>query len=465
MVLDNGRQWEPEDFQLAVVEDLFGDFIAVWEVIPEANGKTTLMGGVGLYFADFKETAEVLLAAAAREQAELMYGQAAGFVRRTPGMDKRFRCYDGYRRIKSLRMGGRIQVRAADDATGDGVLYDLALLDELHRHRNLKLYRTWLGKAQKRGGRVGVISTAGEPETEFELAREEILRSASEIEVDGFYKRAVAGRTVLHDYSVPASGDVEDMEVVKGANPFSAITVELLREKRADPTMTVAHWRRFVCNQATRSVLSAITPEEWAARRTDEGIPVGERVWVGADFGWKWDTTALVPLWMPSEECRLFGSPEIITPPRNGFSTDPEDVQDAFRRIHERNPIHTVVMDENAGGAQMAAWLEGELGVEVVAHAQTHAPMVQAYERWMEALREGWIFHTGDREFARHVLNAVAKLLPTTGQSRFDRPAQSRAGVAQDRRVIDALIAAAIVHNVAVDEASRGSRVPLVAFA
>lgn len=456
MVLDNGRQWEPEDFQLEVVEDLFSDFVAVWEVIPEANGKTTLMGGVGLYFADFTVTAEVLLAAAAREQAELMYSQAAGFVRRTRGMDKRFRCYDGYRRIKALRTNGRIQVKAADDATGDGVLYDLALLDELHRHRNLKLYRTWLGKAQKRGGRLGVISTAGEPESEFELAREEILRSADEIRVNGSHTRAVNGRTVLHDYSVPAHADVEDMAVVKAANPFSGITEALLREKRDDPAMTLAHWRRFVCNQATRSTESAITPEEWAARRTAEEIPVGEPVWVGADFGYKWDTTALTPLWMPELERRLFATPEIITPPRDGSSTAPEDIQAAFLRIHERNPIHTVVMDENAGGAQMAGWLESELGAEVVSHSQGHAAMALAYERWMEAMREGWLMHTGDPEFARHVLNAVARVLPG-GQTRFDRPSKSRSGEQQNRRVWDALTAACMVHSVAADEFAHAS--------
>lgn len=455
-ILDNGDYWEPESFQLEVVDDLFSKAIAVWTIVPEANGKTTLMAGVGLYWADFKPTAEVLLAAAAREQAELMYRQAVGFVDRSPGMSKRFRCYDGYRRIKSLRMNGRIQVRAADDATGDGVLYDLALLDELHRHRDLKLYRTWLGKAQKRGGIVGVISTGGEPESEFEMARDEIIRTADDLQTTGFHRRAVNGRTILHDWSVPHTANVDDMTVVKQANPFSGITVELLKQKRSDPSTTLAHWRRFVCNQATRSVLSAITPEEWQSRRTDDEIPAGEPVWVGADYGWKWDTTALVPLWMPEPTHRLFDRIEIIVPPRDGFSTSPTEVQSAYLRIHERNPIHTVVMDEAAGGAQMVEWLEDELGVNVVAHSQTHAPMALAYERWMEALREGWMWHTGDREFARHVLNALAKMLPG-GQTRFDRPQRSRNSTQQDRRVIDALIAACMVHSVAVEELAPAS--------
>jgi hypothetical protein len=256
---------------------------------------------------------------------------------------------------------------------------------------------------------------------------------------------------VLHDFSVPADADVEDVDVVKAANPFSGVTRERLETKRKSPSMTVTHWRRFVCNQATRSDETAISEAEWTALRSTEGIPVGEPVWAGVDFGWKWDTTAITPLWMPDIHRRVFGHAEILTPPRDGTSTAVEDVQAAFLDLHERNPIHTVVMDENAGGAQMVSWIEHELGARVVSHSQGHTAMALAYERWMEAMREKWLQHTGDPEFARHVLNAIARLLPG-GQTRFDRPARSRGTAHQDQRVWDALTAASMVHSVAVAE-------------
>jgi phage terminase large subunit-like protein len=452
LVLDNGEQWEPEGFQLEVAEDLFGGTPEVWMVVPEGNGKTTFMGGIALYFADYTPSANVLLAASSRDQCGILLGQASGFVYRTPALAQRFRVFEGYRRIQALRSGGRIQVFSADDRTGDGVIPGgIVLFDELHRNRDLRLYRTWRGKLAKRDAVLAAISTAGEPGTEFEEVRERALRESPDLRRVGSHTRAASDEMILHDWAVPAGADVEDMDAVKAANPFSGVTVEMLETKRASHTMTLAHWRRFVCNQATRSTSSAIAPEEWAARRTDDRIPEGEPVWVGADFGWKWDTTAIVPLWMPELDRRVFDRVEIITPPRDGFSTPPEDVQAAFLRIHERNPIHTVVMDENAGGAQMAGWIETVLGAEVVAYSQSHAPMALAYDRWMEAMREGWMWHTGDQEFTRHVLNAVAKLLPG-GQTRFDRPAKSRAGSQQDRRVWDALTAACIVHSVAVDE-------------
>ena len=184
LILDTGQSWHHEDFQEAFLEDLFAGFRECWFVVPEGNGKTTLLAGVGLYHCEFRPFAAVPVAAASREQAEIMYRQAEGFVLRSPRLHEsvhsavqaakgkrktdvpRFVCLEGYRRINHFG-GGRIQVFAADDRTGDGVIPTLGILDELHRHRDLALYRTWAGKLTKRGGQIVAISTAGEPGSEF----------------------------------------------------------------------------------------------------------------------------------------------------------------------------------------------------------------------------------------------------------------------------------------------------------
>jgi hypothetical protein len=94
----------------------------------------------------------------------------------------------------------------------------------------------------------------------------------------------------------------------------------------------------------------------------------------------------------------------------------------------------------------IAAWIEDEMGVTVIDHAQgqtkTH---VQDFQAFMEGLRNGTLKHTGDDGLRAHVLNAIARRLPG-GDYRFDRPSQVRGNArAQDRRVIDALTAAAMV--------------------
>jgi phage terminase large subunit-like protein len=97
MVLDNGERWDPEPFQLEIVEDLFAGNDEVWAILPEGNSKTTTMAGVALYHGDYTPTAEVLLAAASRDQAGLLFSQAAGFVARSQPFHDRFRVFEGYR--------------------------------------------------------------------------------------------------------------------------------------------------------------------------------------------------------------------------------------------------------------------------------------------------------------------------------------------------------------------------------
>jgi phage terminase large subunit-like protein len=472
MILDTGGPWDVEVYFLEVAGEIFSGIPEVWLDVPEGNAKTTNMAGFALYHADYTPSAYVPMAASSRDQTGVLLRQAAGFVYRTPGLKKRFRVYEGYRRINALRTGGQIQVFAADDRTGDGVIFTLALLEELHRHPDLRLYRTWHGKLDKRGGQIVAISTAGEPGSEYETTKDEIL-STAEVTRDGCHTIARTPELVLHQHALRSGENVHDLKLVKQANPFSGVTVDGLKRKHDSPTMRESHWARFVCGVASRTEDPAIAPEEWSGLpRTI--LPAGVRVWAGADLGWKWDTSAVAPLWLPDPEDldeldegiqrRVFGKPEIVVPPRNGTSTPPGQVRAAFKRVHRRNPIHTVVIDPNAGGEQLVEWIQkphdpelpddsdqSGLGAEVIAYSQTNEPAALAYERWMEGMRTGLIEHPHDPVFNQHVLNAIAK--PVLGnREKFDRPRATRQARGQDRRVIDALTAASNVHAVAIGE-------------
>src|SRR5450631_4767062 len=54
LVLDNGENWVLEDFQADFVRDLFTGVAEAWLVIPEGNGKTTLIAAVALYHCQFR---------------------------------------------------------------------------------------------------------------------------------------------------------------------------------------------------------------------------------------------------------------------------------------------------------------------------------------------------------------------------------------------------------------------------
>jgi len=462
LILDNDEHWELEDFQLAFMEDVFAGYPEAWFVVPEGNGKSTLVAGLALYHCEFTKTGRVNIAASSRDQAGIIYGQADGLVFRSD-LEDTFRCQEGFRRIRCDSMHSRIQIMAADERTGDGIIPTLCIIDELHRHRDLNLYRTWRGKLLKRGAQLVTISTAGEPGAEFEETRQQFRQRAEETTRDETFVRACGESFVLHEWAVPERADIHDLELVARANPFSGITVDTLREKHDSPSYKEEHWRRFVCNLPTRSEYAAIQEDEWHRAQTDEVIPEGQPVWVGVDVAWKWDTTAIVPLWLRDSEFRLLGPASVLVPPRDGSSLDPSLVENALIAIHERNPIEVCVIDPH-DAHDLSIWIADELGAEVIEHQQANANLCEAYARFMEGLRLGWLKHAGDPGLTRHALNAVAKVLPG-GQTKFDRPAKQSKGFQQDQRVIDALVAAAMVHFVAVENMNAEPRELMVSFA
>ena len=107
LTLEDGDDWRVEGFQERILDDIFAGFREVWAIIPEGNAKSTFFGGVALYHADHTRSPWVPIGAASRDQAEILFGQAGGFVYRSPKLQERFRVYEGYRKITNKVTGGR----------------------------------------------------------------------------------------------------------------------------------------------------------------------------------------------------------------------------------------------------------------------------------------------------------------------------------------------------------------------
>ena len=442
LVFDDGEKRGLEDWQFEIVADIFKGYREVWGVLPEGNGKSTMISTVALYGADYSQSPWIPIGASTAKQARIIYDQAAGFVQRTEGMEDRFKCFGGYKLIRSKRNGGLgIEVFAADAGGGDGVIpFPYAICDELHR-TDMTLYRLWKGKLRKRSGQIIGISTAGEPETPFENMRDDIRRKATGRKRKDAHLRAEGSNLVLHEWMVASDEECSDMEAVKAANPLSTITTTTLKEDFQSPTTDLGDWKRLKCNRPTRSAQSAITDREWddaQVKARDAGAEM-----VGLDVGWKWDTTAIQPLVVDPKH-RILTKPAVLTPPRDGNSLHPDEIKGAFHSLLEDNPLKTVVMDMHRA-EDIAAWLEDELGLTVIDRQQSNKALVADYDAFMDGLRNGTLKHTGDPEQRRQVLNAIARRLPG-GDYRFDRPSTTRSNVReQDRRVIDVLSAASMV--------------------
>jgi phage terminase large subunit-like protein len=398
--------------------------------------------------------AECVIAAASRDQAQIMLRQARGFIRRSEALRRLME--PKQREISSLVDDGRIRVLASDVDTADGVIPTLALVDELHRHKSADLYGVFRDGLGPRNGRMITISTAGD-DVDSPLG---MMRSAAYrlpvLEVDGTHRFAASTSRdyVMHEWSLDDAADRADMRVVKRANPAPWHSLEALARRHDSPSMTPWQWARFACGVWLQGEDTAIGPVEWAACGTDDDPPDGLEWRLGVDVGWKEDTTAIVPLALDADGVVWLAEPMVLVPPaEKGVALRKRAVLAEIERLAAVFGASEVVLDPENDGEVIAQDIEDELGLDVVAHSQKPAPMAQAAERFYAAVREGKLRHPRDDVLTRHVLNAHRR---ATNDGRWSFVKENK----QSRKVIDALIAAAMVHNWAVEQDS--VTVPLV---
>jgi phage terminase large subunit-like protein len=467
------------------VGEVFAGYREVLAVLPTGSYKTTTFGGLGVYHMQFTPGAKVPLGASAKPQAGILYEQAAGFVLRSKWLSQRFKVQDGYRRIvgmpKSPLAGRWMKVYSSSDDTGDGIIPTLPMIDELHRHKGHDLYGTWRDKLTKTDGTMVTLSTAGDSENNPLEELRDSARRLPDIITTGRHTvaRSKGREFVMHEYALRPGDDVDDLKVVKLANPASQVTLEELRMRRDSPSTKPWQWARFTCNLRAKGEDSAITPEDFDARR-DDGLvmPPDLPTFLGLDIGWKIDHAALTPVGWEGPKRRLIAGAITIAPP-----VDEAQIVRALLLFHEELDVEAVVYDPNAGGQQMVQQLEkgthelqtsndARLAADLppiaeskatgplkfVEYAQDNAPMSLAAVRFDEAFRYGWIRHDGANRcstpgcrcggFRGHVINAVMKTIG--GEKwKYDRPSDAKGGK-RAKYPIDGLSGALMAHSVAV---------------
>ena len=409
--LEDGRPLIVEPFQRKMLADFFDGTTETIVLVSKKNGKSTLVGALALFELVTVPDAEAVIVAASREQAGILFGQAAGFVRRSEWLKERVK--PTLRELRSRSDAGRIRVLAADADTADGTICTLAIVDEVARHKSAELYGTLRDGLGPRQGRLIGISTAGDDEDSPLGRMRRAAYALPEGERDGAYRycRSADGAFVLHEWALEPGDAREEMAVVKRANPASWQTEEALRRRFDSPSMTSWAWARFACGLWVVGEDGAISEREWAAcARPGLEIPEGaEGVIVGIDLGWKWDTTAIVPIRREPDAPIRVHPAAILTPPQDGTSLDAEDVFATCELFAERWPSLTFELDPEAGGEQLAQRLDRELRVPILTHSQKAGPMCDASQQLAQAIAEGDLEHPDDEELTRHVLAASAR--------------------------------------------------------
>ena len=238
-----GKPLRVRKFQRELLEPYFGGTRQTVIVLPTGNGKTTLMAALGLYHFLRVPNAMVLIVASAEEQAATLFKQMRTLAAESAYADLidvkggRFAIYhkgDGPNR----RPPGEIRVIASEVKRQEGAIPTLVLVDELHAHKDLRMYEMLRDKLWKRSkepgcGRMLAISTAG---FTFDSPLFALKRTAEQMPTfrrEGFCNRASGPGLEWFEYALNPDQDRDDIKLVAQVNPAPWVTQAALRERRA----------------------------------------------------------------------------------------------------------------------------------------------------------------------------------------------------------------------------------------
>ena len=416
-----------EPFQRRIAAAANGPERELAVLIPRGNGKTTLLAAIALHHLVTVERAEVYCAAASREQARVLYEQAARFARELEhpnliGRHLEIRwCPDPSTPTVFDR---HLRVLAADAPRLHGLTPSLAIVDELHAHPTSDVYLAMLtALAKRRGSRLIVISSAGQgADSPLGRLRARALAQPS-VKVRGVLTDARGPGLRMLEWSVP-----EDVELtprsVKRANPASWIRVEdLARQQEAVPDLA---FRRFHCGQWTEREGHWLPPGAWQACVGEPELTDGERIWVGVDVGGGGQEGDTAVCWVNERlhvGCAVFSGEDGVLRAR-----------DKIEELAEPYSIVEVAFDPWRA-SQIAQELQRR-GVRVSAFAQTDSRMIPASQGLHRAVVEQRLVLPADETLSAHAAHAVAR--QSRRGWRLDRPSRS-AGVN-----IDAIVALAM---------------------
>jgi phage terminase large subunit-like protein len=382
--------------------------------LPRKNGKSalgSLLALDGLLFDGVG--AEVFSAAAEKEQARIVFGEAKRTVAAS-------RDLSGY--VTPLRdvlevpaTNSLYRVLSAEAYSKEGLNISRAIVDELHAHQSGDLWETMtLASGARRDPLVIAITTAGvmtdirgEDSVCFRLWKHAVDVASGATQDDSF---------LVAWWGAAEGADHRDPEVWQAANPGygDLIDPEDFASNIARTPEATFRTRRL--NQWVASRTAFLPAGAWdaladKARQVDQETPVV----LGFDGSRSGDTTALVGV-TTDDTPHVFvlgvwerppGAPIDWQVPRG-------EVLDAIRDACATYDVREVAVDMYLWQTEMAD-LEAE-GLPIVAISQQAAVMVPATQRFYEMVTGARLTHDGDTRLARHLDNAVLRRSRAGGQ-------------------------------------------------
>jgi phage terminase large subunit-like protein len=371
--------------------------------IARKNGKTQLAAALALYHlcADTRDTApEVVCAANTRDQARLLFREAARMVRMSPIL--REMCMVHRDRITCHATGGTFTTVSADAGLQQGLNPTFVVVDEYAQAKHSDLFDALtLGSAQRNEPLFLVISTAGpHPDGPFAKLVDHGFRVESGEEDDpSFYSKwfgVQPGEEV--DHTAP--------EVWERCNPSWEIM------NHADFASSVKrtpqpNFRMYRLNQFVRGGSTWLPHGAWEKlKRPEMRFQPRDEIVVAVDSAWRNDSTAIVGVRLADLHVQRLGHWEAkLDDPH--WRTPIYEVMERVREVCRAFNVREVAYDP-AWFSVQAQMLEDE-GLPMVEFPNSVARMVPATQAAYTAIVDGLITHADQPELSRHLGNCVLK--------------------------------------------------------
>ena len=450
--------------------------------IPKKNGKSTLLAGICLYclVADSEPGAEVYGAACDREQAGIIYREAASMVRASPALSKVLEVVDSRKTIIHRKSNSFYRVLSADSFRQEGLNIHACAFDEVHAQRGNRALWDALryGGAARRQPLCPIgITTAGEMNTSHLWW--DLHTYAEKCQADVSFDPTFFGAIFAAD----REDDWKDPKVWYKANPSLGETIseESFRAdcKAAENSATQLNaFLRYRLNVPTSSDVRWLRPDQIAACMIPPEEPLeGRDVWCGLDLASNYDTTAFVAVapnsiggydvdvmaWIPehnASERERNDRVQYSAWARDGWvrytegkSTDYSKVKADILEFAQRHRIRRVAVDRwNA--TQLATELADE-GLPVTLYGQGFASMT-APTRRVEALFVDGKMRLGESPFLSWQLGNAAAQTDPAGNVKVSK--------AKSTERVDAVVAMVMAVGVQMGESMKPAEMPEISF-
>jgi phage terminase large subunit-like protein len=402
--------------------------------VPKKQGKSTMAAGLALYhlLADGEVGPKCFINAYDREQASIIFDEAAAMVRASPVLARRLDVVETKKELRWKEGNGRIKANSADVPSKDGANASLALFDELHRQDTWDLWRMFrYAGASRRQPLTLAITTAG-------VDRQSVCYAQHD-----YSERVMSGR--LPDwqhlgviYGATAEDDWRDPAVWARCNPSLGVTVSAADFERdvaevADRPSELNEFLRLRLCVWTQAASRFLERSAWDAcgGRADASWFAGRPCWAGLDLSSVTDLTALVrafrdgdyvdvlaDVWLPGEsiERRVrrdrvpydVWAREGLVRKTPGRTVDYREVRAAVVARHRETPFVSLFADPH-NATQLLAQLADEDGVPVTAFRQSMAYVTGPTKELERLVTAGLLRHGGDPVLTWAADNAEAE--------------------------------------------------------